>query len=506
MSRRTAGAFPLLIALERGAREPLAEQLYEALRKRVLTGRIAAGTRLPSTRVLSRELGVSRNTVVNAFERLASEGYITGSVGAGTRVAATSPDAMTHAGHVNARRTARATRRRPSERGTAIARIRTRTWSDRLGDVRPFRLGVGALSEFPVKIWARLSRRWTHGGASAMDYDEVAGYRPLREAIAAYLRSARGVTCDASHVMIVHGSQQALDLTSRVLLDPGDAVWFEDPGYDGARGAFVAAGARLVPVPVDGEGFNVAAAIARDASARLAYVTPSHQFPLGVTMTLSRRRELLQWASESGAWVLEDDYDSEFRYAQRPLPAMQGLDADECVIYSGSFSKVLFPALRLGYVVVPPAVLDAFLRVRFLADVHPSTMWQATLADFIGEGHFERHLRRMRLLYSERQALLAESARRHLTGLLALTPSEGGMHLVASLPSGVDDREVSRAARARGLSVTPLSFFSERRPHHNGLLLGYAALTPAQIRSGTQQLAAVLEPFVRAAARRRSEA
>jgi GntR family transcriptional regulator/MocR family aminotransferase len=468
MPRRTAGAFPLLVVLERRAGEPLADQLYDGLRKRILTGRIAAGTRLPSTRVLATELAVSRNTVLTAFERLASEGYVIGRVGAGTRVASTSPDAMTHAGLAGARRTARGARRRPSERGAAIARIRTRTWSDRLGEVRPFRLGVGALSEFPLKIWARLSRRWTQRGASAMDYDEVAGYRPLREAIAAYLRSARGVTCDASQIMIVHGSQQTLDLASRVLLDPGDAVWFEDPGYDGARGAFVAAGARLVPV------------------------------------TLSRRRELLQWASTSGAWVLEDDYDSEFRYGQRPLPAMQGLDADECVIYSGSFSKVLFPGLRLGYVVVPPAVLDAFLRVRFLTDVHPSTITQATLAEFIGEGHFERHVRRMRQLYSERQAVLVESARRHLAGLLTVPSSDGGMHLVGRLPARIADREVSRAARARGIAVTPLSFFSERRPQENGLLLGYAGLTPAQIRTGTQQLASVLESFRRG--RTRSEA
>jgi GntR family transcriptional regulator/MocR family aminotransferase len=348
-----------------------------------------------------------------------------------------------------------------------------------------------------MKVWARLGRRWAHGGSSGMDYDEVAGYRPLREAIAAYLRSARGVTCDAAHVIIVHGSQQALDLTSRVLLDPGDAVWFEDPGYDGARGAVAAAGARLVPVPVDGEGFSVSAAMARDPSARLAYVTPSHQFPLGVTMTLSRRRELLRWAAESGGWVLEDDYDSEFRYAQRPLPAMQGLDTDDCVIYSGSFSKVLFPALRLGYLVVPPAMLDTFLRVRFLTDVHPSTITQATAADFIAEGHFERHLRRMRLLYGERQEALVESARRHLSGLLTVNRSEGGMHLVGWLPRGTNDWEGSRAARARGVAATPLSFFAECRPRPNGLLLGYAGLTPAQIAAGARQLAAALEPLCR---------
>jgi GntR family transcriptional regulator/MocR family aminotransferase len=506
MRRRTAGAFPLVLALERGVREPLANQLYESLRKRILTGKMRAGTRLPSTRVFAKELGVSRNTVLNAFERLASEGYIEGRVGAGTRVTSTSPEAMTQAGAVRTRRSADAVRRRPSGRGLSIARIRTRTWSGRLGAVQAFRLGVGALSEFPMNTWARLSRRWAHGGTSAMDYDEIAGYRPLRDAIAAYLRSARGVTCDASHIIIVHGSQQALDLTSRVLLDPGDAVWFEDPGYDGARGAFAAAGARVVPVPVDRDGFNVSAAMARVAGARLAYVTPSHQFPLGVTMTLARRRELLKWASDSGAWVLEDDYDSEFRYTERPLPAMQGLDADDCVIYSGSFSKVLFPAVRLGYVVVPPAVLDTFLRARFLADVHPSTIPQATLADFIGEGYFERHLRRMRLLYRERQEALVDNARRHLGGLLNVLPSDGGMHLVGTLAAGVDDREASRAARAHGIVATPLSFFAESRMPRGGLLLGYAGLTTSQIARGTQDLARALEPLARRAGRRKQEA
>ena len=221
-------------------------------------------------------------------------------------------------------------------------------------------------------------------------------------------------------MIVVNGSQQALDLASRVLLDPGDAVWFENPGYDGARGAFLAAGARLIPVPVDEHGLDVATGIQREGTARLAYVTPSHQFPLGVTMSLARRRELLQWAVQSGAWIFEDDYDSEFRYTHRPLPAMQGLDTNECVIYSGSFSKVLFPALRLGYLVVPSAVLDTFLRVRFLTDVHPSTMTQAVLADFIAQGHFERHLRRMRQLYGERQEALVGSARRHLAGLLTV--------------------------------------------------------------------------------------
>ncbi|HWF86727.1 MAG TPA: PLP-dependent aminotransferase family protein [Vicinamibacterales bacterium] len=388
--------------------------------------------------------------------------------------------------------------RRSSNRGTLLTTIRTRRWADRLGDVRPFRLGVGALSEFPVKIWARLSRRyWSHLDVAAIDYDEVAGYAPLRTAIAAYLQSARGVACEASQVIIVNGSQQALDLASRVLLDPGDVVWCEDPGYDGARGAFLGAGARVVPVPVDRNGLNVAYATRRHPGARLAYVTPSHQFPSGVTMSLGRRLELLRWARRSSAWIFEDDYDSEFRYSLRPLPALQGLDADGCVIYSGSFSKVLFPALRLGYLVVPPSILDTFLRARFLADVHPSTITQAILAEFIDGGHFERHVRRMRTLYRERQEALVSAASLHLAELLQVQAARGGMHLTGWLPPGVDDRLATRAARAEGVVVAPLSFFAQVRRRRGALLLGYAGLSPEQIASGTKRLAKALETLAR---------
>jgi GntR family transcriptional regulator/MocR family aminotransferase len=337
-----------------------------------------------------------------------------------------------------------------------------------------------------------------------MDYDEVAGYAPLRQAVAAYLQSARGVVCDAGQVIVVNGSQQALDLASRVLLDPGDTVWVEDPGYDGARGAFLAAGANLAPVQVDTYGLNVRTAMERSGEARLAYVTPSHQFPLGVTMSLSRRRELLQWAAQSGAWIFEDDYDSEFRYTRRPLPALQGLDTSDCVIYSGSFSKVLFPGLRLGYLVVPRGVVDTFLRVRFLTDVHPSTITQAVLADFIAEGHFERHLRRMRLLYHDRQQALVRSARLHLADVLQVQPSDGGMHLVGWLPPRVDDRDATRAAKEAGIVVAPLSFFALHRQPRGALVLGYAGLAPAQIEAGTKRLGAALRPLVKRASARRS--
>jgi len=310
--------------------------------------------------------------------------------------------------------------------------------------------------------------------------------------ISAYLGATRAVRCTWEQVIVVSGSQQALDLAARVLLDPGDAAWVEDPGYAGARGALLGAGARLVPVPVDGDGLDVAAGAQLGAGARLAYVSPSHQYPLGVTMSLSRRLALLGWASRSGAWVLEDDYDSEYRYTGRPLEALQGLDPEGCVIYLGTFSKVLFPALRLGYLVVPPELVDPFTAARELVDRQSPSVEQAVLAEFIAEGHFARHVRRMRVLYAERQATLVEAAARELSGALDVRPAEAGMHLVGWLPGGTDDREASRRAAAEGVEATALSLHGIEPPQRRGLLLGYAAVGEEEIRAGVRRLAASL--------------
>jgi len=293
-------------------------------------------------------------------------------------------------------------------------------------------------------------------------------------------------------VIVVSGSQQALDLAARVLLDPGDRVWVEDPGYMGARGALSGAGARLVPVPVDGEGLGVAVGVAREPDARLACVTPSHQYPLGVTMSLGRRLELLGWANRSGAWVVEDDYDSEYRYTGCPLEALQGLDSEGRVLYIGTFSKVLFPALRLGYLVVPSDLIDAFVSARELTDRHPPTVDQAILAGFIAEGHFMRHLRRMRALYAERQAALIEEAARELPGLLDVNPAAAGMHLVGWLPEGADDREASRRAADLGVEAPPVSLYGSVSGGRGGLMLGYAAVGDREMRGGVRRLASAL--------------
>jgi GntR family transcriptional regulator/MocR family aminotransferase len=325
-----------------------------------------------------------------------------------------------------------------------------------------------------------------------LDYGDPLGFMPLREAIATYLREARAVRCEAGQVMVVSGSQHGLDLATRLLLDPGDRVWLEDPGYLGARGALMAAGARLVPVPVDGEGLEVARGIRVAPDARLAYVTPSHQYPLGVTMSLARRLALLEWARARRAWIVEDDYDSEYRYTGRPLASLQGLDRHGRVIYVGTFSKVLFPALRLGYVVVPPALVDAFAAARGLVDRHPPSVTQAVLAEFIAEGSFARHVRRMRMRYAEQQAALVEAARHKLDGVLEVSPAEAGMHLVGWLPSGADDRAASGTAQQVGVEAPALSTFRLRRSGRCGLLLGYAAWAPSELRAAVDTLAAAL--------------
>jgi GntR family transcriptional regulator / MocR family aminotransferase len=490
MSRHLVGLPDL--RLDPAAPHPLHHQLYDGLRTAILSGRLAAGARLPSTRALADELDVSRNTVLDAYAQLLAEGYAEGKVGSGTYVSRALPDDLLHVHADRFALPATSERRGPSRRGALLAATPVSTARE-YGRPRAFGPGLAAFDTFPFEIWARLMlRRWRRPPPELLSYGDPAGYRPLREAIAAYLNAARGVRCTAEQVIVVAGSQQGLDLAARVLLDPGDPAWIEDPGYMGARGALGSAGARLVPVPVDAEGIDVAAGVERCAEARMAYVTPSHQFPLGVTMSLPRRLALLEWARRAGAWLLEDDYDSEYRYAGRPLPALQGLDGEGRTVYLGTFSKVLFPSLRLGYMVVPSDLLDAFVSARALADRHGPSVEQATLADFIVEGHFARHIRRTRALYAARRAALMEAARHELAGLLDLAASDAGMHLVGWLPTGVDDRVASRRAAARGVDAPPLSAYAIGPLARGGLLLGYAAVDEREIREGVERLAAAL--------------
>jgi GntR family transcriptional regulator/MocR family aminotransferase len=494
MTKRYAAALLGTVSLDNTAEEPLYRQLYFAIREAILDGRLRPGTRLPSTRSLASDLAVSRNTVVIAFDQLLAEGYVDGRTGAGTYVSATLPEELLAARpDGTAERPSRAkAETRLSARGRFLAGIRGLTDS---GPV-PFSAALPELTRFPFDDWARLlARHWRYPKREFLVGSDAAGYAPLREAIAAYLGAARAVSCSADQVIIVSGSQQALDLAARVLIDPGDAVWIEDPGYAGIRGALVAAGASLVPVPVDGEGLDVAAGRGRAPDARLAIVTPSHQYPLGVTMTLTRRLELLDWAGAANAFVVEDDYDSEYRYAGRPLAALQGLDGDGRVIYTGTFSKVMFPGLRLGYVVVPDDVVDAFRGVRQLVDSHPSTVAQAALTDFIADGYLAAHVRRMRALYAERQAALVKALRERLGDRLSVAPDDCGMHLVGYLDDGVDDIALSKAAADRGVAAAALSRLYVDAPPKKGLMLGYAGVAEPAMRRAVATLGAVFDDF-----------
>ncbi len=432
--------------------------------------------------------------MLNAFDQLHAEGYVRDRVGSGTYVSPELPDATPGMPDRSTMKTVDARRLAASRRGTELARLRVSISSHEM-PVRPFRPGVPALDAFPVRLWSRLvARRWRRVGTRSLGYGDTCGYGPLREAIAAYLATTRAVHCTPDQVIVVSGSMQTLDLAARVLLDPGDAIWFEDPGYHGAYAALVAAGADVVRARVDDEGLDVSWARRRYPKAKAAYVTPTHQYPLGVTMSLSRRLALLQWASEENACVIEDDYDSEFRFSARPIAALQGLDLERRVIYTGTFSKVLFPSLRIGYLVVPPHLIEPFARVRALTDRHSPLVEQAVLTDFIVDGHLARHVRRMRELYSERQDALVAAVSRKLAGLLDARASGSGLHLSAMLRPGVDDVRASDAALARGVEAPALSSYYGGRPRRRGLVLGYACVPPRRIRTAVDRLAEALDP------------
>jgi GntR family transcriptional regulator/MocR family aminotransferase len=485
-----------IIQLDETAETPLYQQLYSGLQQGILSHQLRPGLRLPSTRDLSGLFGVSRNTVLNAVEQLMAEGYLEARPRSGTYVSRQLPETFLETPAVLGQSDGRFTNRdNLSERGQRLGYTPS-TVARPFFRHHAFSHGVPAVDVFPFATWARLVNKH-YRQASRLLFDDsgriVAGYEPLREAIAEYLQVARAVRCGPEQVIVVSGSQQALYLVAHLLLDPGDKVWVEEPGYVGARGAFRAAGAELVPVPVGKDGLDAATGIAVAQEAACAYVTPSHQFPLGKTMSVAARLKLLNWAAESGAWIIEDDYDSEYRYSGQPIPAMQGLDQRERVIYIGTFSKVLFPGLRLGYLVVPPALVEPFVTARRLMDVQSPVIPQAALADFIEQGHFARHLRRMRTLYGERLKLLVETADKHLNGRLQIETAEAGMHTVGWLPEGVDDEAAFAAAARHEVEVTPLSEYYLGDCPRPGLVMDFAATPEDEVLPGILRLRKALE-------------
>lgn len=483
-----------MIGIDRASPTPIAVQLACGIRDAILSGELAPGQRLPSSRTLARDQNVSRTTAVAVFDQLTAEGLLVSRVGAGAYVSdalnshrpssAKSADA-TLGGMTSPTRLARLTRDASEQ---YLARL--------VHPVQPraFVTGTPAYDAFPVALWSRITaRHWREARGVMLGYPEPNGLMALRKAVSAHLRANRGVMCEPEEVFIVNGAQEAFNRIGNILLDPGDAVWFENPGAIGARNSLISCGARLVPVPIDAEGISVKAGLAAAPDFRLVFVTPSHQHPTGVTMSLERRFELLRAAESANAWIIEDDYDGEFFYSGRPHPTLKSVDTAGRVIYVGTFSKSLFPALRLGFMVAPPALADIFSRIAGATLQGAPTNQQAVVASFIEEGHFASHIRRMRKLYSERQEILLEAAGERLAGMLDVQRSESGIQTVGLLAPDFEEQEVAAAAAKRGVVVAPIGRFCLEAVGMKGLALGFSAAPPRDIRAGVSILGEVLE-------------
>jgi GntR family transcriptional regulator/MocR family aminotransferase len=494
--KRVAATFVPPIAIERHVSLPMHRQIYGWFRSAIAEGRIRPGGRIPSSRGLAAELGVSRIPVVNAFEQLHAEGYFETFVGVGTRVAKSIPSECLNIPEVRKARISggsvtNAAPRQLSHRASHWNTSSTQPWLNTLG---AFRVSLPALDHFPVNIWSKLIARHSRAvSRSMLAYGDATGYGPLREAIAEYVSTVRGVRCETSQILVTTGSQQGLQIASQVLLDPEDQVCMEEPGYPGARQAFAMADAQIIPIKLDSEGLVVSELARKGGRAKVVYVTPSHQYPMGMTMSAARRMQLLNWAAHNGTWLIEDDYDSEYRFDSRPIASLQGLDSDARVLYMGTFSKVLFPALRLGYLVLPKDLVAACTAARDCMDIFSPTLNQAVMAEFIREGHFARHLRRMRMLYMERRKALVNALHSSLGDSVEIAGAEAGMHLVILLRPGVDDMNLSFEAARRGLSAMPLSSCRIRPSGRGGLVLGYGGVNVQDIHKGVRKLRTCME-------------
>jgi GntR family transcriptional regulator/MocR family aminotransferase len=470
MRKKPHGAAAPMIAVDRTIEKPLHRQVYDAFRGMILERRLQPAQQIPSTRALAEELGISRIPVLGAYAQLLAEGYIESRPGAGTFVTRSLAEQF-----LTVRPAVASVADEPGadaiSRVSSLLPVEKTPWFPSSG---AFSVGQIAYDHFPFRVWSDLvAHHARRVSASSMNYADPMGSLKFREVIATYLRAARAARCDVSQIMVVNGSQHALDLSARVLLDADSPVWIEEPGYAFLRHALTLSGCPVVPVPVDSDGLDVAAGRKLCPNARVAFVTPSHQYPLGATMSTARRLQLLEWAHGSGAWIVEDDYDSEYRYESMPVASMQGLDPGARVIYIGTFSKTLFPSLRLGYMVLPPALVNRFLAVRQANDLCPSHLYQAALADFISAGHFTRHIRKTRQLYAERRNALTEALRKEFGSEIEILGADAGMHLVMTLPPGLSDQKISARAAEEGLWLWPLSAAYAGTSVRQGFILGF---------------------------------
>lgn len=493
MVKLAAGALLHALQIDRRSRRTLSTQLYTGLRDLILLGDLQGGERLPATRTLARDLELSRTVVVEAFDRLMAEELVEARVGAGTYVKTllrTSKRARPVAG------------RQPHGRAARLSKGLLQA-APQFGErqrlpyqPRAFTTAVPAFDLFPLAQWTRISaKHWRGDRPEVMGYGEPCGHPHLRSAIASHLRSNRGITCEADQIFIVGGAQQAFHLIGSMLLDPGDRAWFENPGAIGARNSLIASGATLVPVPVDGNGLRVADGLRIAPDFRLVFVTPSHQQPLGAVMSVERRFALLDAASQAGAWIIEDDYDGEFFFGGRPPPTLKSVDTAGLVIYVGTFSKSLFPSLRLGFILAPPALVHTLQTVMstFMSGVASSL--QALVAEFIDEGHFTTHIRRMRRLYAERHEALCHAAKRDLAGALSVVPTTGGLHTVGTLHGDVCERAIAAAAATRHVTLSPVSRFLSAPASVGGVVLGFGGSPLPEIDRGVRVLAEVLDQW-----------
>jgi GntR family transcriptional regulator/MocR family aminotransferase len=473
--RKTARSIDLAFS-QRSKDHPLTVWVYQELCRSIASGKLRPGTRLPSTREFAKQHGISRGTVVTVFEQLKSEGYLRTGKGAGT--------------WINPRLAIQKTAAASALQTDACYPPNPLAGLPFSYPPRPFRLDVPAIDLFPIREWARIAaRRLRRDPVSLLGHRDRRGFKSLRIAIASYLGASRGVACTPDQIFVLSGIQQGLDLIARVLLKPGQPVWMEDPGYFGALLAFKNAGAKVIPVPVDEQGMNPARARGR---AKLAYLTPAHQFPLGITMSIERRLRVLAWARDSNCFLVEADYDSEFRFASLPVPALQSLDDSERVILVGSFNKLMFPALRIGYIVAPAPLVDPLAAQRFGIDLGSLSLDQAVMADFIEQGALSRHLRRMRDIYGERLGVLHHSCSKYLKGLVELSQVQAGLFSTAFLRNGMTSRQAEEAAAARGLESMGLHRFSLQGKDHKGLLLGFGAFDEKSIQQAVISLAKAL--------------
>jgi GntR family transcriptional regulator / MocR family aminotransferase len=489
--RKATAAFSPLISINRKAARPLHRQIYDALRSTIVQRNLTSGQPIPSTRALASELGISRIPVLTAYAQLLAEGYFEAHVGSGTFVSSSLPAQIVQPSHRRNRPAIDAKTRRVARAPMLLPQYKRPPWVRHHG---AFNVSQPALDAFPLRPWANLVARHSRNPlTNSLEYGDPMGLKQLREVISVYLRTSRAVRCEPEQIMIVSGSQQALDLAARVLLDAKSPVWVEEPGYWLARHVLTVVGCPIVPVPVDSEGLDVAAGIKKCRKARAALVAPSHQYPLGVTMSAARRLRLLDWAQQADSWIIEDDYDSEYRYGSKPVASLQGIDTASRVIYIGTFSKVLYPSLRVGYVVIPPDLVDFFVSVRHAMDVSPPHLYQAVLADFISEGYFARHIRKMRTLYAERRGVLIGSLRRQFGSAVDVLGDSAGMHVTIKLSPGLKDQELSVRAAEEKLWLWPLSSCYITKPAADGFILGFGSTTLAEIPRAVTRLASIIE-------------